>query len=231
MNILIVDDEVLARQRLERMLRTLGHEHITAAEDAPGALEAAAATPFDVIFLDIEMGAMNGIDLGYELRYRGSSSALIFQTAYSDHALDAFDMGAIGYLVKPYSIEQLEKTLERVTLEMRSASGDLRIMSRNGENYYLLRPEEIYYIKADLSEVMLRTKKGFSYITKKISDLETMLLPHHFVRIHRSYLINLDHIREMETIEQSKIRFSFEGISDTVESSKDGAKHFRNRFS
>jgi len=212
-------------------LRTLGHDNITFAEEAISALEAAAATAFDVIFLDIEMGAMNGIDLGYELQYRGFRSALIFQTAYSDHALDAFDIGAVGYLVKPYSIEQLEKTLGRVTQQLHTETDEPRIMSRNGDNYYLLRPEDIYYIKADLSEVMLRTKKGFSYVVKKISDLETVLSEHHFVRVHRSYLINLDHIKEMETIEQSKIRFSFEGINDTVESSKDGAKHFRNRFS
>jgi two-component system LytT family response regulator len=93
-----------------------------------------------------------------------------------------------------------------------------------------LKPEEIYYVKADLSEVMLRSTKGFSYYAHKISDLEKQLLGHDFVRIHRSYLININKIKEMETIEQSKLRFSFKDISDQIESSKDGAKYFRNKF-
>ena len=108
---------------------------------------------------------------------------------------------------------------------------DFRVMSKNGDSYYLLKPEEIYYVKADLSEVMLRTAKGFSYYAQKISSLEEKLSAYNFVRVHRSYLINIDKIKEMETIEQSKLRFSFEGIADEVESSKDGAKEFRNRFS
>ena len=78
---------------------------------------------------------------------------------------------------------------------------------------------------------MLRSVKGFSYYAHKISDLEKQLLDHDFVRIHRSYLININKIKEMETIEQSKLRFSFHDISDQIESSKDGAKAFRNQFS
>lgn len=230
MNLLIVDDEALARSRLERMLRTLGHEQIRSCAGGGEALEAAKEESFDIAFLDINMPQMNGLDLGYELRYLQPQMGIVFQTAYSEHALEAFDIGAVGYLVKPYSLDQLSKVLERLGEERERERSDVRLMSKNGENYFLLRPEEIYYIKADLSEVMVRTKKGFSYMSKKISDLERLLAPYHFVQVHRSYLINIDTIKTMETIEQSKIRFSFEGINDTVESSKDGAKAFRNRF-
>ncbi len=230
MNFLIVDDEPLARSRLERMLRTLGYEQISVAAHGLQALEAAREASFDIAFLDINMPQMNGLDLGYELRYLQPQMGIIFQTAYSEHALEAFDIGAVGYLVKPYSLDQLSKVLERLDAERTRQRAEVRLMSKNGESYFLLRPEEIYYIKADLSEVMVRTKKGFSYLSKKISDLQSLLSPYHFVQVHRSYLINIDTIKTMETIEQSKIRFSFEGINDTVESSKDGAKAFRNRF-
>ena len=127
-------------------------------------------------------------------------------------------------------MEQLEQTIERVKLEDNN-SNDLRLMSKTGESYYLLKPEEVYYVKADLSEVMLRSSKGFSYYAQKISDLEKRLLSYDFIRIHRSYLININKIKEIETIEQSKLRFSFQDISDQIESSKDGAKSFRNQFS
>jgi two-component system LytT family response regulator len=178
------------------------------------------------------MPGSSGLELGYELRYHQDDLAIIFQTAYDEHALKAFDIGAVGYLVKPFSIEQLESTIERVKFKVKDKQRDeLRIMSKAGENYYLLKPQEIYYIKADLSEVMIRSQKGFSYYAQKISDLEKKLENHNFIRIHRSYLLNIDKIKEIETIEQSKLRFSLHDISDQIESSKDGAKAFRNKFS
>ncbi len=230
MKILIVDDEALGLSRLKRMLNTLGYATIVEASNANEALQAAAKDRFDLVLLDINMPGTNGLELGYELRYQQEDLAIIFQTAYDEHALKAFDIGASGYLVKPFSVEQLSKAIERVRPQEKG-SGDLRIMSKNGENYYLLKPEEIFYIKADLSEVQLRTQKGFSYYAQKISDLEKRLLPFNFVRVHRSYLVNIDKIKAMETIEQSKLRFSFEGIADEVESSKDGAKAFRQTYS
>jgi len=230
MKILIVDDEALALARLKRMLNTLGYEDVVEADNAQSALEAIKETHFDLVLLDINMPQTSGLELGYELRYHQEDIAIIFQTAYEEHALKAFDIGAVGYLVKPFSMEQLQQSIERVKQETKNKK-DFRLMSKNGENYYLFRPEEIYYVKADLSEVMLRSVKGFSYYAHKISDLEKQLLDHDFVRIHRSYLININKIKEMETIEQSKLRFSFHDISDQIESSKDGAKAFRNQFS
>jgi len=230
MKILIVDDEALALARLKRMLNTLGYENIAEAGSASDALEAIKENHFDLALLDINMPGSSGLELGYELRYHQEDIAIIFQTAYDEHALKAFDIGAVGYLVKPFSIEQLEQSIARVKLESKN-SHDLRLMSKTGESYYLLKPEEIYYVKADLSEVMLRSSKGFSYYAQKISDLEKRLLDYDFVRIHRSYLININKIKEIETIEQSKLRFSFKDIADQIESSKDGAKAFRNQFS
>lgn len=230
MKILIVDDEALALSRLKRMLNTLGHDDVIEADSAANALEAVKENHFDLVLLDINMPETSGLELGYELRYHQEDLAIIFQTAYDEHALKAFDIGAVGYLVKPFSMEQLQQSIERVKLESKS-SHDLRLMSKAGESYYLLKPEDIYYIKADLSEVMLRSSKGFSYYAQKISDLEKRLLVHDFVRIHRSYLININKIKEIETIEQSKLRFSLKDIPDQIESSKDGAKAFRNKFS
>lgn len=231
MRTLLVDDEALARQRLERMLRSLQVEDITVATNADEALEAIKSQYFDVAFLDINMPGVNGIDLAYELRYNQDDLYIIFQTAYSEHALEAFDIGATGYLVKPYSLDALSKTLERTRQVASVPEEALRLLTKNGDEFYLLKPEDIFYIKADLSEVMIRSQKGFSYYARKISDLETLLKPYGFLRVHRSYLIHPDKIKRMETIEQSKIRFSFEGINDQIDSSKDGAKMFRDHFS
>jgi len=228
--ILIVDDEALARARLLRMLNTLGLDDVTEVSSADEAIQAIKASKFDLAFLDINMPQVSGLELGYELRYIDANVAIVFQTAYDEHALKAFDIGAVGYLVKPYSIEQLKQVVERLNTP-KAKEEELRIMSKNGENYLLLKPQEIYYVKADLSEVMLRSAKGFSYYAQKISDIEKKLEAYNFVKIHRSYLINIDEIKHIETIEQSKLRFSFKNSADQIESSKDGAKAFREKFS
>jgi len=229
--ILIVDDEELARARLLRMLKTLGYENILEAQDADEAVALAKEYSFDTVFLDINMPKVSGLELGYEIKYLNPNASIVFQTAYEEHALEAFDIGAVAYLVKPYSIEQLKNALERVKKPKAAAQEELRILSKFGDSYLLLKPEEIHYVKADLSEVMIRTAKGFSYYAQKISDLYERLEPFGFVRIHRSYLINTNEIKEIETIEQSKLRFSFRNNSDNIESSKDGAKAFREKFS
>jgi len=228
--ILIVDDEELARARLLRMLSTLEYKDIQQAQNADEAIELFKKEKFDIVFLDINMPGTSGLEVGYELKYLSPDINIIFQTAYEEHALKAFDIGAVAYLVKPYSIDQLKNSLERITTSI-GEDKELRILSKYGDSYLLLKPEEIHYVKADLSEVMIRTKKGFSYYAQKISDLYDRLESFGFVRIHRSYLINTNEIKEIETIEQSKLRFSFRNNSDNIESSKDGAKAFREKFS
>lgn len=230
MKILVVDDEELARSRLLRMLNTLGFSDTSEAINADEAIEMIKKESHNLVFLDINMPHINGLELAYELKYHDNSISVIFQTAYEEYALKAFDIGAVGYLVKPYSLEQLKQAIERVHIS-EAKNADMRILSKVAENYLLLKPSEIYYIKADLSEVMLRSAKGFSYLGQKISDLQKKLASHNFIQIHRSYLINMDEIKEIQTIEQSKLRFKFKNCNDTVESSKEGAKNFRDRFS
>lgn len=228
MHILIVDDEPLALTRLQRLLVTLGYTRITQASNGDEALRISAKKSFDIAFLDIAMPDMDGIELGYSLRYQHDKMALIYQSAYEHYALKAFDVGAVDYLLKPYTAEAVERSIERALAK--ESSKELRLISKAGETHYLLSPKDILYVKADLSEVMLRTREGFSYYPKKISDVEEMLKLHGFLRVHRSYLINLNQIKEMNTVDQSRLSFIFEGISETIISSKDGAKHFRDLF-
>lgn len=226
MNILIVDDEPLALARLTRLLTSLGHTSITQASSGAEAIELTAQHPFDIAFLDISMAEMDGIELGYALRYHHQNLAIIYQTAHENHALKAFDVGAIDYLLKPYTAEAVERAISRVSVKTK----ELRLISKAGENHYLLTPEDIFYIKADLAEVVIRSHEGFSYYPKKISDVEILLEPYGFLRVHRSYLVNLNRIKEMETIDQSRISFTFVGIKESIESSKEGAKQFRHLF-
>lgn len=224
MNLLLVDDEPLALARLVRFLGENKNNFLHQASSAKEALGILEANPIDVLVTDIRMSGLSGIELAYEVRARNPKLPIIFQTAHPDHALEAFDIGAVDYLLKPFDKNQLERALERAVPE------ELRILSKNRDTFYLNKPQEIYYVQADLSEVILRSSQGFSYYAKKISQMEELLEPYGFVRVHRSYLVNLEMIDRFYSCDQSRLKFYFQGIEEYVESSKEGAKLFRNKF-
>jgi two-component system LytT family response regulator len=225
MKIAVVEDEKLAQDRIRRLLDQLGYSFdlYGCAKDL---LEKGESLSYDLYLLDINMPQMSGMELAYELRLIDPKGAIIFQTAYEEHALQAFKVGAIDYLLKPYTVEQLEQSVDRLKA-LQTPEQEIQLLSKNGDEFYVVKPSEIYYIQADLTEVMIRTKEGFSYFNKKISQMEELLAPYNFFRIHRSILVNVDQIKQMRSVEQSRLEIGFEGIKDVVESSKDGAKRFR----
>lgn len=224
MNLLLVDDEPLALARLARFLGENKERTLYQATSAKEALEILNEFQIDVLITDIRMNGLSGIALAYEVRSRNPKLPIIFQSAHPDHALEAFDIGAVDYLLKPFDKSQLERSLERAIPE------ELRILSKNHDTFYLNKPSEIFYVQADLSEVVLRTTQGFSYYAKKISQMEELLEPYGFARVHRSYLVNLEAIDRFYSCDQSRLKFYFKGIEEYVESSKEGAKIFRQRF-
>jgi len=91
----------------------------------------------------------------------------------------------------------------------------------------LIDIDDIYYIKADLDEVIVRIKDTDAYVRRKIGDLESLLVGKNFFRVHRSYIVNVDKIKSLKSVEQSKLQIFFDGITEIVTSSKEGAKDFR----
>lgn len=227
MKILIVDDEPLAISRLKRLLNALDYTDIVEASSAFEAFEKIGQYHFNTAFLDISMEGMNGIELGHALRSGREDLAIIYQSAHENHALDAFRVGAVDYLLKPYTLEMVREALNRIKSVKPQ---ETRFIAKAGDSHRLLKPEEILYVQADLNEVIFRTMGEFCYYPKKISDLETLLAEHGFFRVHRSYLINMNTVDAMETIDQSRIRFTFRGIKEHVDSSKEGAKTFREKY-
>lgn len=102
-----------------------------------------------------------------------------------------------------------------------------KILGKRGDKLYLIDINDIYYIKADLDEVIIKIKEADAYVRRKIGDLETLLNGKNFFRIHRSYIVNVDKIKSMRSVEQSKLEISFDGIAEIITSSKEGAKDFR----
>lgn len=227
MKILAMDDEVLSLQRIERLLKELGFT-CKCVSDIHAFNEATQKESFDLYILDIHMPFINGLDLAKTILLEHPYAFIIFQTAFEEHALKAFEIGAIDYLLKPFGKEALLRALERA--QSYQKQNKRCFVTKNKEESYLVHHDEIIYIEADLNEVVVRTKEHFSYLDKSISQMEKLLDPELFFRIHRSFIINTRMIKQMLTCEQSKLEFYFYAIDDVITSSKEGAKRFREAF-
>ena len=229
MKILIVDDESLAISRLERLLKDLNFEDITSFNESQLALPHILKNKYDVVFLDIQMPGITGLELANKILEIEPNTFVIFQTAYEQFALEAFKNGGVDYILKPTTKENVSKALGTVSryMQTKEETSIKKIMGKSGDDIYPIALDDIYYIKADLDEVIIKIKETQCYVRKKIGDLELLLKQKNFFRIHRSIIVNVDKIKSMNTIEQSKLEINFKDIDDIVTSSKDGAKDFR----
>jgi two-component system LytT family response regulator len=215
LRVLIVDDEPLARQRLQRILRDEADiELLAPCADGPAAVAAILEQRPDLLFLDVQMPGMSGFDV---LAAVGGKRmpVVIFVTAHDRFALQAFDAQAVDYLLKPFGADRVEKSLERARaflaggarrkLEqqyaglLRATSAERRspcILVRKRERVIVLRPEEIDVVEAYGDYVRLRTGAETHLLRGTLSDMERRLKPEGFVRIHRSRLVNWRHVRE-----------------------------------
>lgn len=225
---MIVDDEKLALARLHRLLNEVGVEDISAFDDPMQALNEAKKSKFDAVFLDISMPKMDGLELAEAILNIEPNTFIIFQSAHDNFALQAYQTGGFDYLLKPIDITSIEKVVQRIGhLSSKEKEESKKIIAKSGNQFYLIDIADIYYIKADLDEVIVRIKEAHTYVRKKISDFESILREKNFYRIHRSYIVNIDKIKSMQSVEQSKLQISFQGIDEHITSSKDGAKEFR----
>jgi two-component system, LytTR family, response regulator len=208
---MIVDDEELARGLIREMLRK--HPDIeVVAECANGfeAVKAAAEHQPGLIFLDVQMPKLDGFEV---LELVGADAAVIFVTAYDTYAMRAFDVHAVDYLLKPFSEERFDAALERarqrngqkmpdpaeLSAAARPPSQYLeRIVIRDGTKVHILPVAKLDYVEAQDDYVSLHSG-GKDYLKQQtISSLESALDPSRFIRIHRSYIVNLERVVKME---------------------------------
>jgi two-component system LytT family response regulator len=216
--VLIVDDEALGRRALVRMLR--GHPSFTVVgecREGDAALEEVQRLRPDLVFLDVQMPARNGLEVAAEMLHT-FEGAIIFVTAYDKYALEAFEVHAQDYLLKPFTEERLARALKRVetTLEKKMDSTAVErllseIRAREAQPRYLERipatrngriqliaAAEIERIDAMGNYAKLHTKGSSFEIRETLQTLESRLDPARFVRVHRSTIVNLDCVREVQ---------------------------------
>jgi len=195
--ILIVDDEAPARRRLATLLADLAagcpHELVGEAANAEEALSQIAALRPDLLLLDVQMPGIDGLTLARRLAREDGAPAIVFVTAFEEHALPAFDVQAIDYLLKPVRAARLEQALRRA-IEWRrnatpAASGAREFFSVQERGRILRVPvADVLYLKAELKYVTLCTGKRDYLIEESLVSLETELAAS-FVRVHRNALV------------------------------------------
>ncbi len=203
---LIVDDEPSGRDRLHDLLvKHRDIEIVAESCDVPSALVALREASPDVVFLDIQMPGADGFRLIDEVGAR-AMPAVVFVTAHEEHALRAFEVEAVDYLLKPFDEDRFLSTLARVRDEVSDRSrrnGQRRTIERlplrTAGRVSFLKISDIEWVDAAHNYVRIHTVDGKTHVVREaISELETRLDPERFLRIHRSTIINADCVRELE---------------------------------
>lgn len=230
MNILIVDDEKPARDRLKRLLGSLP-QHTVVAEAANGneAVNCNERHRPDIILMDIRMPGMDGLEAAKIISQNEQPPAIIFTTAFSDHALEAFEAYAMDYLLKPVRVERLQKALEscsrvnraQMLEQLNDISGNeirKHICARVRGNLVLIALEDIFYFQAEQKYVTVRHSNGEVLIEEPLKTLEVEF-SESFYRIHRNALVRLDKIAGMRNNPDGHQMF-FTDIEDKLEVSR-----------
>jgi DNA-binding LytR/AlgR family response regulator len=207
--ILIADDEPIARRVLKEHLEAIADVEITGeASTGPEAVEQIFQTKPDLVLLDMEMPGLNGLAVVRTLR-GADSPLIIFVTAYGQHALEAFDVGAVDYLLKPVREDRLRKAIDKARRERPGFStpaqtvAPRKIVGRRGTDLYLLDPKEILAFQAEGELVHIITASERYLSEHSLKGLEAELDPR-FRRIHRSSIINTDHIRKISPLSSKR---------------------------
>lgn len=217
MDVLIVDDELLARQRLVRMVEKI--EGFCVAAEADGAEEAMAAIAAhdpDIVLLDIQMPGRDGLSLARDIAALEDPPAIIFCTAYDQYALDAFGTNAVGYLLKPVKAEQLLQVLEKATklnkIQRVAAQKNpapkkenqrTHISAKTRRGVELIPLEDVRYFLADHKYVTVYHRTGEHLLDETLKELEEEFNGR-FVRIHRNSLVSVRHIEALERTAQGQ---------------------------
>ncbi|PWE01200.1 LytR/AlgR family response regulator transcription factor [Marinilabilia rubra] len=211
--VLIVDDEPPAREVIRSFLER--HSTLKVVGECSNGFEALKAiqekTP-DLLFLDVQMPKVSGLEL---LEVLDEVPVVIFSTAYDQYALKAFEMSAVDYLLKPYSQERFDKAIEKVLDQLHSgsktntkeviqnrldASNDFidRIVVKTGNKMHVIPTGKVRFIEASEDYVMIYGEKSRHLKSQTMRYYENHLDPGNFVRIHRSYIVNVNFVERLE---------------------------------
>lgn len=215
LSVMIADDEAPARRKLARFLSEhAGIEIVAEASNGIDALDLIAMTKPDVVFLDINMPDLDGLGVAEALARSEAPPAIVFVTAFDQHAVKAFETNALDYLLKPYDRERFDKALTRARSSRETGAAGSRVAEtlaqlRNEDRYvrrllipndgrsFFVAAREIARLESDGNNVRVHTQRGAHVLRSTLESLEARLDPALFARVHRSHVVNIDEIAEI----------------------------------
>lgn len=228
MKVLIVDDEAPARARLKRLVADLdGYEIAGEASDGAEAVRVADRTGPDIVLLDVRMPGTDGLEAARHLANAEPPPAIIFTTAFGDHALEAFEAHAVDYLLKPVRAERLERAMATARRSTRAQLADAgvaegprgQICARLGGEMELVPVAEVLYFLAEHKYVTVRHRHGEVLIEESLRTLEDEF-GDRFLRIHRNALVAEQWVGGMRRDATGRTRVWFKQCDDTLEVSR-----------
>ena len=235
MNVLIADDEAPARERLRHLLDAIGPPYtaIGEAENGVEVLHLCAETKPDLVLLDIRMPGMDGIEAAQALPQLDEAPAVIFVTAYDEHALQAFDANAIDYLLKPIRQARLEQALEKVSLFSQARRQQqlhrslplsrqqprTHICATAGGKLLVIPVAQVRYCRADQKYVAIRTDRQELLVDESLKALAREF-SQQFIRVHRNALVAVAYIEALEKAANGRVHVKLQGLAEPVEVSR-----------
>jgi len=217
MRVVVADDEAPARRKLVRFVRESdGVELVGEARTGPEALDVISSAQPDLVFLDVQMPELDGVRVAEALAAQDCAARIVFVTAYDAHAVRAFELDALDYLLKPYDRERFDRALARarealVPRGLRTSDQLAELIARlrpderyarrllipNGDRSFYVPVHEIVRLEADGNDVVVRTRRGAHTMRATLESTEARLDPAKFARVHRSHVVNIDEIAEI----------------------------------
>lgn len=234
--VLIIDDEKYSREELKFLLQQFEIIHIVGeADTGEDALKKLIDSSPDVIFVDIEMPGMNGIQLVNYARNFKKTPLVVFATAFPNFAAEAFRYDAVDYLLKPFDEEQLKETISRIEARLtdtgsgqHAASGKLAVETEKDIVY--LSPQQIIYISREDRYTNIVTREQVYRSNLPLKDLEHRLKGYSFCRIHKSYLVNLSFVNKLIPWFNGAYNIEVNGREEHLSVSRNYVKELRNRL-
>ncbi len=215
---LVCDDEAPARSELRFLLSEAGGvEVVGEASSAGEALQLIRGVPYDVVFIDIDMPGVTGLAMAEALAEFDRPPAVVFVTAHGEHAVRAFEVAAVDYLVKPVELSRLVRAIERVSsvAPQRATARVERVPVEKAGRKVLLDVGDIVYVMAKDDYAYLYTEKERFLSTMSLAHLEQRLEPSGFFRVHRRFLVSLDRVAEVTPMYGGALTLSLRGAEDT----------------
>mgnify|MGYP000910533773 CR=1 FL=1 len=245
--VMIVDDEKPARLNLINLLNHHSDfEVVGEASDGEDAIQLCVEKLTDVVFLDIKLQDMTGFDIASELIKLPKPPKLVFVTAYNEYAIEAFDYSAVDYLLKPVDEHRFNKTIEKLRKDLEGHSQETlkqvhlllekylsnerknqKITLEKDEKLYVLSLKDIIFVETEDRNTKVASERGDFTTTISIGEWEERLTKYGFFRPHRSFLINLDEIDEVELWFNNSLQIKMRNYDEKIPISRNKVKEFK----